>query len=152
MTTAAELPPTLSFLYAPVPGVSRQLTVHTPDESTLAVWSASADRFQSLGAEWADESDVLAGRDEDDPDVKAFRTRRGQQATRALTRAMKIITSALVDPADGDWIEELMLDRKISLSDALGVITGAVTELQRVRGAAALAAPTAGPVKKARRG
>lgn len=150
-TTPNGLPPTLTFTFAPVPGISRQLTTHTPDEGTLAVWSASAERFSKLGAEWADESEALAGRADDDPDVLAFRARRNQQATRALVRAMKIVTSALVDPDDGDWIEEMLLERKIGLGDALGVITGAVAELQRIKGTIS-AAPTNGPVKKARRG
>jgi hypothetical protein len=151
MTKTDAVPPTLTFTFAPVAGVRRELIVHTPDEGQLAVWAASAERFKDLGAEWAEQGEALAGRDEDDPDVVAFRAQRNQQATRALTRAMKIVTSALVKQDDRDWIEELLLDRKIQLGDALGVITGAVEELKRLRGERALTAPTNGPVKKARR-
>jgi hypothetical protein len=147
-----EIPPILTFVFAPLPGIRRELKVHTPDEGQLAVWAASAERFSTLGAEWASQSEALAGRDEDDPDVLAFRQQRNEQATRALTRAMKIVTSALVEQADRDWIEDGLLDRKFGLTEALGVITGAVEELRRLKGSAALAAPTNGPAKKARRG
>jgi hypothetical protein len=147
---APALPEILTFIFEPKPGIRRELAVHTPDEGQLAVWAASAERFQTLGAEWAAGAEALAGRDEDDPDVQAFREQRNEQATRALTRAMKIVTSALVKQVDRDWIEDQMLDRKFGLAETLGVITGAVEELRRIRGAAALA-PTTGPVKKTRR-
>lgn len=151
MTTTPGLPPTLTFTYAPKSGISRQLTVHTPDEGTLAVWASSAERFSTLGQEWAAQAEALAGRADDDPDVVAFKEQRNQQATRALTRAMKIITSALVNPADSDWIEDAILDRKLNLADALSVITCAVEELRRIRRDTPAAAPTTGPKPKAKR-
>jgi len=151
MTKTPAVPNTLTFTFEPKPGIRRELTVHTPDESTLAVWAASAERFQTLGAEWAAGNEALAGKDDDDPDVQAFRQQRNEQATRALSRAMKIVTAALVNQVDRDWIEDQMLDRKFGLGETLGVITCAVEELRRIRGSAALAAPTNGPVKKARR-
>lgn len=147
---APALPEILTFIFEPKPGIRRELSVYTPDEGQLAVWAASAERFQTLGAEWAAGAEALAGRDEDDPDVLEFRAQRNEQATRALTRAMKIVTSALVKQADRDWIEDQMLDRKFGLAETLGVITGAVEELRRVRGATPVA-PANGPVKKARR-
>lgn len=147
-TKAPALPPTLTFTFNPKPGVTRELEVLTPDEGTLAVWASSAERFSGLGAEWAAQSEALAGRDDDDPDVVEFRTVRNEQATRALSRAMKIITSALVKPADRDWVEDCLLDRKFGLPEALGVISGAVDELRRIKGEQAPAAPTTGPVKK----
>lgn len=152
MTTKAPAhPPTLTFTFNPKPGISRELEVHTPDEGTLAVWASSAERFSTLGAEWAAQSEALTGRDDDDPDVVEFRTVRNEQATRALTRAMKIITSALVKPADRDWIEDGILDRKLNLTDALGVISGAVDALRRIKGEQAPAVPTTGPKKTAKR-
>lgn len=147
-TKAPALPPTLTFIFNPKPGVSRELEVHTPDEGTLAVWAASAERFSGLGAEWAAESEALAGRDEDDPELVEWRAKRNEQATRALSRAMKIVTSALVKTIDRDWIEDALLDRKFGLPEALGVISGAVDELRRIKGEQAPAAPTNGPVKK----
>lgn len=149
--TAPALPETLTFIFEPKPGIRRELIVHTPDEGQLAVWAASAERFQTLGSEWAASAEALAGRDDNDPDVLAFRAERNEQATRALTRAIKIVTSALVRQADRDWIEDQMLDRKFGLAETLGVITGAVEELRRLKGASASTAPTTGPVKKARR-
>ena len=145
------LPEILTFTFEPMPGIRREMKVRTPDEGQLAVWAASAERFQTLGSEWAAQSEALAGRDEDDPDVLAFRQQRNEQATRALSRAMRIITTALVEQADRDWIEDGLLDRRFGLAEALGLISSAVDELRRLKASGTVAAPTTGPKTKTRR-
>lgn len=152
MTTAATpaAPPTLTFLFEPVPGLRRTLEVHTPDEGQLAVWAASGERFQTLGQEWADGQEAVKDLPDDHPDVLAFRELRSQQMARALSRALRIIGSALAKQADRDWVEDCLLERRFQLGDALGILSGAVDEMRRQR-AENPAAPKSGPIKKARR-
>jgi hypothetical protein len=123
MTTSA--PPTapqiLTVTFEPVPAIRRVLEVRTPDEGQLAVWAASGERFQSLGQEWAEAEEALKDLPEDHPEVLAFREQRSRQAARALSRALRIIGSALAHQADRDWVEDCLLERRFQLGDALGI-------------------------------
>jgi hypothetical protein len=119
------------FTFTPRPGVSRVVTVRVPDENALAVWVATGERFQSMGEEWDTTQQMLADRPDDDPDLIEFKNIRGQQATRALGRGLRIIKSALVKESDRDWVDECLLEQKFTLGEALGIVTGAIEELKR---------------------
>lgn len=146
MTTTT--PPTVDIDFAPVPGVRRALTVRVPDENQLAVWAASGERFQTLGEDWRAEEAALADLPADGPEWAEYRTRKAQQATRALARGMRLIRSALANERDADWVEDCLLDGRFRLGDALGILTGAVDQLRQHK---AEKAPTNGPAKKAHR-
>lgn len=143
MTTAAPDILDVPFEYAP--DRVRHMRVRVPDEGQLAVWAATAERFSSLGDEWRAQAEALAGRDEDDPDMVAFRQQRAEQGTRALSRALKIINSALADQHDRDWVEDQLLEHAMTLGSALGIITAAVEVLQTRK---RVQAPTNGPAAK----
>lgn len=149
-TKTPAVPQELTITYAPVPGINRKMRVRIPDEGTLAVWAATGARFQQLGQEWAEQSEALADADPDSPELLAFQEQRRVQATRGLSRALTVIQSALIDDVDKDWIEDMLLGQRITLGHGLGVLSEVVNELRRVK-ATAPAAPTTGPVKKARR-
>lgn len=153
MTTATPAAPaapeTVEFVFSPLPGISRAMLANVPNEGQLAVWSASAERLQSLGQEWAETRAALGERDEDDPDLAAFRQQQGEQASRALVRVLKIINTLLVRQADRDWIEDSLLEGRFKLGDAMGVLASALDAMKARRKAETSAS---GPAKKARRG
>lgn len=148
MTKTPQLPPTLEIPFAPVPGVFRKLKVRTPDEGTLAVWASTGARFQQLGDEWKATEAALAELPEDDPAHEAFRTQRSSQTTRGLSRALSIVKAALVEEADQDWVEDMLLGQQFDLSAALGILSATINELSKLK---PQAAPTTGPAKKAKR-
>lgn len=148
-TKTPALPSEVEIVFSPVPGIQRTMKVHVPDEGALAVWSAVGGRFQQMGKEWKDQEALLADLEPDDPAVEAFEAQRRSQATRGLSRALTVVQSALVDEADRDWIEDMLLSQRFGLGDAMGVLTATVDALRAMR---PKAAPTTGPAKKARRG
>lgn len=149
-TPAARLPVTVDVVFTPRPHIRRVIVVKVPDENQLAVWAASGQRFSSLGDEWSNGEAALtaSNADPDGPEWAEFRRQRSQQATNALSRAMRILRAAMVNPADADWLEDMLLDGVFQLGDAMGVLTGAVEQLRDLKPDAA---PTTGPAKKARR-
>lgn len=145
-------PTTIEYEFAPAPGVRRVLHVRVPDENALAVWMATGDRFASMGSEWATTEAALAGRSEDDPDLLEFRKLRREQSMNALARAAKVVVTALDRQSDRDWIEDEMLEQRLTIAQVMGILSGAVEQLRREKvGQQVAEAPKTGPKKAARR-
>lgn len=145
-------PTIIEYEFAPAPGVRRMLHVRVPDENALAVWMATGQRFSDMGAEWSATEAMLAGRPDDDPDVQEFRKLRRDQAMRAVARAAKVVVTALDRQADRDWVEDEMLEQRLTIGQVMGILSGAVEQLRQERIAQPVAeAPKNGPKKTARR-
>lgn len=104
----------------------RDLTVSMPTPEQLAVWQRTAKRMTGV-----DTANLT-----------------GEEAMKLLDRGLRVIQSVLPDEADREWLEDELLDGNLTLEAAAGIVTKAVAA-HNTNGKAA--APTAGPVKKARR-
>lgn len=127
-TPAAAEP--LYITHAILPGTApRRMEIRVPSPEQLAVWSSVGERFTQLGAEWDFKLSELGGRAADDPELVAFRQKQGQQASRGLLRAMKIIRSVLATEDDYLWVEDQIMEGA-TLEQALGVVSAAATRLR----------------------
>lgn len=112
----------------------RELTVRRPAPEQLGVWSRTAGRLNKV----RDAAGAMT------------KEQQGQEAAKLLGLAIKIIESVLVEEADKEWLEDRMLaggKGGLKLERASDIITLTVTEFNQTRAAA----PTTGPVPKARR-
>lgn len=128
-------------------GLARRMKVTPVNPEQVTVWQANGERFAALTSEWGDADRAMAGLPDDDPRVLALRRRRNEQATRTLSRALRLLKSVLADEADQDWLENQLMDGGMKLEGGAVKVFGlAVDAYQQWRGDAA---PTTGPVKKA---
>jgi hypothetical protein len=133
MTTKA---PTTPELYIELPlrdDTTRRMRCVFPNENQLAVWQTSGERFTRLGEDWGRREQALSSLPDDDQRVVAFQRERGQQAGRALGRALVMLKSALADERDHDWLEDQLLFNHMDLGEALRIITLLTAELGKVR-------------------
>jgi hypothetical protein len=114
-------------------GTTRRMRCVFPNENQLAVWQTSGERFTRLGEDWGRREKALSHLPDDDPLVTAFQRECGQQAGRALGRALVMLKSALADERDHDWLEDQLLFNHMDLNEALQVITLLTAELGKVR-------------------
>lgn len=147
-TKTPTIPPILTITFQPIPGIVRKMDVRTPDEGALAVWAASGARFEQLGAEWHATEESMADLPDNDPAREEFRRQRSHQTTRALSRGLTLIQSVLANEADRDWIEDMLLNQRFGLGEALGILSETVKELRQLKPAGVSAS---GPAKKTRR-
>jgi hypothetical protein len=113
----------------------RQLWVRMPGPEQLLVWKRTLVQLQ--GAE-----------------VEGWN---GEQVMRALERTRRIIDSLLVHDTDKEWLDDEMLDGRITLTDTAGIINSTVeafvsaAEAEGNRETRRAAAKKAAPAKKATR-
>lgn len=82
----------------------RTMWVHLPSPEQLLVWKRTVARLQELNpASWT-----------------------GDEVLAALERARRIVDSLLEHEADKDWLDDQMLDRKITSRQTTEIITKAV--------------------------
>jgi len=96
-------------------GLVRRMQVHPLTAEQLTVWQANGERFAALADEWDDADRAMAGLPDDDPRVIALRKRRGEQATRGLGRALKVLKSVLAHERDRDWLEDQLMHGDMKL-------------------------------------
>lgn len=96
---------------APVAGAERAITfrerelwVKMPTEEQIIVYSRTLKMLQG-------------------PEVESWD---GAEALKALDRTLRIILAVVVNAADRDWIEDLMLDGELTLIDACQILNATV--------------------------
>lgn len=106
----------------------RIIRVQMPSAEQLVMWQRIATR---VGQQTADPQNVDVDR-----------------LMKMLDQVITIIRTVMVDPADGDWLEDEMLAGRLGFEKAAGFVAEAITLL---RGTVKPAAPTTGPVVRRRR-
>lgn len=149
MTETAQTPDVTMPIEFPLPdGTTRPMRVRIPTPEQLGVWQLNAERFNQLGAQWAQQESAMADRPQDDPERLALQASRNKQAARGLARAIKVVNSVLNDEDDRDWLEDQLMGGRLDMPGAMNVLTLTVEQL-RLRNQQA--APTTGPQSKAKR-
>jgi hypothetical protein len=111
----------------------RRMAVRTPTPEQLAVWQTNADRFTQMGANWNNRARALASMPPGHPEVVAFEKTRNQEATQALSRALKVVNSVLVEDTDRYWLEDQLMEGRLNLAGAFQIVTLTVEALRARR-------------------
>ncbi len=94
----------------------RSMRVHSLSVEQIGVWRRVARQFETA-------NEPLPSRATD----QMVETRKKHLA-RALDRAMEIILTVLVDESDQDWVETQLLTRRLSLNEAVKIISLAIED------------------------
>jgi hypothetical protein len=142
-TTAAQ-PLTIDFaLREGAP--KRHMRVRIPNPEQLAVWQSIGETFSRLGAEWDQQNAALADLPADHPDAVAVRSKQNRQATRGLGRSIKLIKTVLLDEADHEWVDDMIMEGA-TLEELMPIVSQAVAAM-RARAADKGAQRTPGTAK-----
>ena len=118
--------------YAP-PGVLplRHMRVNIPSHEQLAVWQSIGEQFTRLGAEWDADQVVTAALPFDHPDAVEVRRKQNRQATRGVGRSLKLIKTILADPADHDWVDDMIMEGH-TIGEMMKIVSLTVDAVRRV--------------------
>lgn len=103
----------------------RLIEITMPDQNQIAVWGRVARQASGLGN-----------------GIK------GHDAAKLLGRLVGVVSSVLVNESDRDWLEDELLEKRMTMNQAGELITQAIDYFIAKKQAQA---PTNGPAKKARR-
>lgn len=111
--------------------LGRQIWVHMPTPEQILVWQRTAKRLQNFGEEAVS----------------------GQQVLQALERLRLIIDSVIIHQVDKDWLDDEMLDRNITMNQAVDLIPQTIEAFAEDdnRASRRAAAKKTPPAKKAAR-
>jgi hypothetical protein len=117
--------------YAP-PGVlpPRRMRVNIPSHEQLAVWQSIGEQFTRLGAEWDADQVVTANLPFDHPDAVEVRRKQNRQATRGVGRSLKLIKTILADPADHDWVDDMIMEGH-TINEMMKIVSLTVDTVRR---------------------
>jgi hypothetical protein len=131
MATKDAAQPPMFINFSPLPHVpKRKMAVRVPAPEQLAVWQNIGETFTRLGHEWAADAATVADLPEDHADSVAVRRKQNQQATRGIVRSLKLLKTVLMDQADHDWVDEMILEGA-TLDQMMGIVTEAVSAMRK---------------------
>lgn len=127
--------------------VPRRMETRIPTAEQLAVWQSVGEQFTRLGSEWEHQNGVIADLPTDHPDAVAVRTTQGRQAVRGIGRSIKLIRSVLVNEADHEWVDDMIMEGA-TIEQMLGIVTKAVDAMrERTKAGMLTLPPDAGKTK-----
>lgn len=127
-TPAAPAPLSIDFaLREGAPKRHMQVRIPTPEQ--LAVWQSIGETFSRLGAEWDQQNAAMAELPHDHPDAVAVRTKQNRQATRGLGRSIKLIKTVLLDEADHEWVDDMIMEGA-TLDELMPIVSHAVAAMR----------------------
>lgn len=111
----------------------RRMEVRVPSPEQLAVWQSIGETFTRMGDEWAHQRAVVADLPADHPDAVAVRTKQNRQAIRGVNRSVKLVKSVLVNEADHEWVDDMLLEGA-DLDHLLRIVSLAVDAIRESGG------------------
>lgn len=111
----------------------RRMEVRVPSPEQLAVWQSIGETFTRMGSEWSHQRAAVADLPADHPDAVAVRTKQNRQAIRGVGRSVKLVKSVLVNEADHEWVDDMLLEGA-DLDKLLGIVSQAVDAIRESGG------------------